>query len=298
MLDKDLLIKGLYLVAITLVLYSLYWQLTTGHRRRTIIKEKGCLPMKKYPTRDPFFGIDAMIEMLRRLKERRLLELHGDRLAEINSHSMTFPKLGGKIMMTTEPENLKTIQALNFKDWSIGSNRKRNFIPLLGVGIFTTDGAEWQHSRDMLRPNFHRSQVGDLDTFENHIRHLIKAIPREGSMVDLQELFFRLTMDSATEFLFGESTFCLAPGTETVSSSKFAECFNRGQESIASRGRFGILGRIFRSDKNDIKFKEDAKFVHGKHRFCILTWKNDTDSFDQTLSIRTLTRVWRSVPSS
>lgn len=99
----------------------------------------------------------------------------------------------------------------------------------------------------MLRPNFHRSQVADLDTFEVHIQHLIGAIPTDGSTVDLQELFFRLTIgmwhlvsakeasltdapqDSATGFLFGESTMCLAPGTNTVSNSRFAEKFNRAQ---------------------------------------------------------------------
>ena len=42
----------------------------------------------------------------------------------------------------------------------------------------------------MLRPNFVRSQVADLDMFEVHIKDLIKAIPRDGSNVDLAELFF------------------------------------------------------------------------------------------------------------
>lgn len=87
----------------------------------------------------------------------------------------------------------------------------------------------------MLRPNFHRTQVGDLSTFENHVLHLIDAIPRDGSTIDIQDLFFRLTMDSATEFLFGESTNCLAPGITTVSNAKFAEAFNRSQENIAHK---------------------------------------------------------------
>jgi hypothetical protein len=75
----------------------------------------------------------------------------------------------------------------------------------------------------MIRPNFIRSQVADLDTFETHISHLIDAIPRDGSTVDLQELFFSLTMDSATEFLFGKSTNTLTPDLGTNAASEFAK---------------------------------------------------------------------------
>lgn len=124
-----------------------------------------------------------------------------------------------------EPENIKTLLATKFNDYSIGYRRKKSFIPVLGAGIFSTDGAAWEHSRAMLRPNFSRSQVGDLETFETHVQHLINALPRDGSTVDMQPLFFRLTVDSATEFLFGESTNCLAPGLETQSLDSFADAY-------------------------------------------------------------------------
>ena len=75
----------------------------------------------------------------------------------------------------------------------------------------------------MIRPNFTRAQVADLDTFETHVQHLTDAIPCDGSTVDLQELFFGLTMDSATEFLFGKSTNTLEPGLETHSASEFVK---------------------------------------------------------------------------
>ena len=107
----------------------------------------------------------------------------------------------------------------------------------------------------MLRPNFVRSQVGDLPTFENHVKHLVAAVPRDGSMVDLSEMFFRLTMDSATEFLFGESTEMLTTG----STDGFAQSFNRGQDFIANSSRWGKLAKLFPANK---QFDHDAKFVH------------------------------------
>lgn len=97
----------------------------------------------------------------------------------------------------------------------MGTRRRAREIPgtvrVLGEGIFTTDGASWQHSRDLLRPNFVRSQIGDLPMFETHVKKLTAAIPRDGSTVDLQGLFYRLSLDIATEFLFGESSNSLAP---------------------------------------------------------------------------------------
>lgn len=253
--------------AVIYACYYIYWQLTVGARRRAMIKEHGCQPVKKFHVKDPIFGIDLMRLNLKALKERTLLETNYNRFKSEGVNTMTFPNLGRQIIVTTEPENLKSIQAKNFKAWGLGSRRKKSFQPFLGIGIFTTDGADWHHSREMLRPNFVRSQVGDLDTFETHISALIEAIPKDGSTVDLQELFFRLTMDSATEFLFGESTNTLAPehrgggqGGSGDFASRFAEAFNRGQETMASSTRWGPLFALIPQKQ----YEQDKKFVHGE----------------------------------
>lgn len=148
--------------------------------------------------------------------------------------------------------------ALNFKDWGLGERRKAAFVPLLGHGIFTTDGHAWQHSRELLRPNFARSQVGDLATFDKHVDHVFKAIPHDGSTVNLQDLFFQLTLDTATEFLFGESTGCLASGKTPERNMRFAEAFNHSQEAISETFRSGKLGRWLRKSN----FENDVKCVH------------------------------------
>lgn len=61
----------------------------------------------------------------------------------------------------------------------------------------------------MLRPHFSRSQISDLGLEEGHVQRMIQALPVMDSgwtrRVDLQPLFLRLTLDSATEFLFGKS---------------------------------------------------------------------------------------------
>lgn len=245
-----------------LVLYYIYWELTVGASRRAMIREHGCKPIKNTPELNSFphniFSTKVVLRSIEAMKQGNFLETVRGRYLR-NGTTIHFKLFFTDFYDTIEPENLKTIMALNFKHWSLGPRRKTAFRPLLGHGIFTTDGAAWQHSRDLLRPNFTRSQVGDLATFERHVNHMIKAIPRDGSTVNLQDLFFQLTMDSATEFLFGESTNCLAPGQTPERSARFAEAFNRSQEEIAETFRSGKLGELVRSKA---QFKKDAKICH------------------------------------
>lgn len=54
--------------------------------------------------------------------------------------------MGQSFIITMEPENVKAVLAMNFKDFGI-RGRKESFGPLLGNGIFTSDGVQWEHSR-------------------------------------------------------------------------------------------------------------------------------------------------------
>ena len=222
-----------------------------------MMKEYGCKPAVKRPQLDPIFGIDIFLDSLKAVREHKLLPTFRARFVQYGRSTFQASSLGQTIIITIEPEILKTVMSLKFKDYSLGQRRRRAFLPLLGDGIFTTDGVAWHNSRDLLRPNFSRSQVGDLEIFERHCDHLIQAIPRDGSTVDLQDLFFRLTMDSATEFLFGESTNCLAPGISTQSNAAFATAFNRAQEKVGMGARSGPFAVM-----PNRQFKRDIKTCH------------------------------------
>lgn len=56
-----------------------------------------------------------------------------------------------------------------------------------------------------------REQIADIDLFEAHVRDLVAALPgaeKTGAWTptfDIQPFLERFTMDTATEFLFGES---------------------------------------------------------------------------------------------
>jgi cytochrome P450 len=165
--------------------------------------------------------------------------------------------------LTIEPENIKTVLATNFKDFSLGKRRHDNFFPLLGDGIFTLDGAGWEHSRALLRPQFNRDQISDLDALEIYVQRLFDFVPKnENEAIDLQPLIFRLTLDSATEFLFGESADSLLDKDFDASMKDgeltFAQAFDGAQDWIAYRGRFASLYWLV----NPKDFQRKCGFVH------------------------------------
>lgn len=179
------------------------------------------------------------------------------------------------VIATCEPDNVKTILSLKFKDYSFG-NRTKGFTPLLGHGIFNADGERWANSRHLLRPNFARDQVADLEAFERHFKLMLKHIPKDGSTVDLQELFFRLTIDTATEFLFNHSTNTLRMVGQQDQNNEdviFGKMFNYAQDDIVTRLRLGPLDRFRKNAKGEEairichtyidKFVDDAiRFKH------------------------------------
>lgn len=240
------------------VLYKVQQRRSLSARHDSIIKEHGCKPIRRFPeVENPFFEWRFLVKTMKAFRRHCLMELVRDRYNRLGYTIRSKVKFK-YVYQTAEPENIKTILATKFNDWSMPDGRKRALIPLLGQGIFTSDGAPWQHSRDLLRPNFSRTQVRDLDTFETHIQHLLMAIPRDGSTIDLQDLFFRLTIDSATEFLFGESVNTLAPSAPAKFHAEFAKTFTRAQAKVAESARTMGLTNFL----NRAQFKKDAAFIH------------------------------------
>lgn len=132
----------------------------------------------------------------------------------------------------------------------MGARRPITF-PMFGDGIFTQEGAPWKHSRELLRPQFLHKHYEDLGVFKEAVDDIIDIVSKTDGVVDLQPLFFRLTLDVTTAFLFGESVRSLrAP--ESTGEQTFAEAFNTAQQCVAKRLRlldfyWLIGGQKFRS---------------------------------------------------
>ncbi|KAK3675515.1 hypothetical protein LTR78_004598 [Recurvomyces mirabilis] len=117
---------------------------------------------------------------------------------------------GSQVITTIEPANLQSMLATQFEDFGTGHLRYLQLGPVLGRSIFTSDGPFWAHSRALFRPQFSRDNINDLESTEKAAKVYVSAlgeIDASGwtSNVDLQPMNFSFTLDTASDFLFGES---------------------------------------------------------------------------------------------
>jgi cytochrome P450 len=230
--------------------YILYTRITLYLARRRFQKEHGCKPNPHVFHKDPILGLDVMHIMTKNHRNHVMLEENKKRFERMGNTFHT--RLGATpTIATIEPENIKTILSLKFKDFSIG-NRTASFTPLLGHGIFNADGERWASSRHLLRPSFSRDQIADLEAFERHFKIMLRHIPKNGATVDLQELFFHLSIDTASEFLFNHSANTLRMVGQDGENNEdviFAKAFSIAQDDIVTRVRLGPIDRFRKKTK-------------------------------------------------
>ncbi|UNI19781.1 hypothetical protein JDV02_005937 [Purpureocillium takamizusanense] len=123
-----------------------------------------------------------------------------------SQHAAEFSLTGKKrVLITREPEQIKAVLATKFASFGHGSQWHKLWGPFLGDGIFATDGQQWHNSRSMIRPMFARDRLRNLTIFDYCTDKLLSKLPRNGETVDLKNLFYRWSLDAATEFLLGEN---------------------------------------------------------------------------------------------
>lgn len=220
-----------------------------------IIKKSGCKAPARLPLKDPFFGIDAIYDALRAARTKTFLN---HKKGHYERYGNTFSsKLSTLFVISTiEPENIKTVLSTAFKDYVVGAPRRDAFLPVLDNSILLADGTQWEHSRVLLRPSFARSQVSDLSVLDDHVENLIRAIPCDGSTVDLGDLFLRYTADVTTDFMFGESIQSLRRPEhfQTNLIAAFQECQTGGER----RFRLGSFAKFLPRPT----FYQAIKLVH------------------------------------
>ncbi|KAK6463774.1 cytochrome P450 52A3 [Scheffersomyces coipomensis] len=125
----------------------------------------------------------------------------------------------------------------------------------------------------MLRPQFARDQVAHVQALEPHIKVLAKHIKySKGSTFDLQKLMFQLTVDTSTEFLFGESVHSLysesiglPPPNDIDGRNEFADSFNTAQHYLASRAYSQFMYFLI----NPKEFRDVTAVVHKVARYYV-----------------------------
>ncbi|KAI5950858.1 ALK2 [Candida jiufengensis] len=258
----DYITKWYISIPILFIIYKIFDSIY----ERYLINKLGAKPELNAET-DGYYGFRLPFTMIQKKKDGLLTDFASERYPNLKhpeAPTFSFKIFSTKLFATKDPENIKAILATQFNDFSLGL-RHPQFLPLLGNGIFTLDKEGWKDSRQMLRPQFAREQISHVKMLEPHMQVLFKHVRKnEGKYFELQELFFRLTVDSATEFLFGESVESLRDESigmqinDFAGKKEFANSFNVAQDYLASRA---VLQKFYWL-LNPKKFQNCVKVVH------------------------------------
>ncbi|KAJ5959278.1 uncharacterized protein N7479_006428 [Penicillium vulpinum] len=162
-----------------------------------------------------------------------------------------------RMVLTKDPENIKALLTGQFADYGKGESFHRDWKEFLGDSIFATDGELWSRSRQLIRPMFVRDRIVDTEIFEKHVQKLIPLLggsdsPSSSKVVDVGPLFFRYTLDAATDYLLGK-------GTESLDNpaTRFAEAFRYVQQRQSEYFRFGVFSRVM----SRTEFRKNLKIM-------------------------------------
>ncbi|KAK3647316.1 hypothetical protein LTR56_008147 [Elasticomyces elasticus] len=250
-------------VAAVYVAYRVVWSYIENRRFEQFAEQHGC-----QKARDLTEGWLASFRKIRRmLNVKKSGEDFIDDIFALDFEDVsTVQRKGfeGSMMLTTiEPANLQAFLATQFDEFETGKQRYLQLAPILGRSIFTSDGAFWAHSRALFRPQFSRDNIDDLEATEKAAKALVTAVGPANSTgwtrnVDLSPMFFNFTLDTASEFLFGESA-------ESQAAMMAAE---NGQNSGA------VGGAQFRRD-----FELVGEQMISRIRLFSLYWMSDSFEF-------------------
>lgn len=229
-----------------LILTRIISTVTAKRRCQAEAARLGCKPAPALPNMG-FLGLTVVLSYLKATREERGPQRFVEALNELGTsgkvHTARVEVLGSEVLMTRDPENVKAIFVTHASSFEIGASRAGCFEPLLGLGIFTQRGEPWRHSRALLRPQFSRDQIADMDLEERHVNAL-SAVLKTGAdgwtdVVDLQPMFLKMTLELMTEFLYGHLPLQTGQKTDAPDREEFGYHFDAGKSFLNTRLALG-----------------------------------------------------------
>ena len=132
---------ALFVVSAFLI-YTTVNAVLTRRRHARQAARLGCKPINERPYNWPL-GLDLLWRLMEADKRQEVPDEFNAIHKEMGVDTWSQYLLGGVTLTTIEPKNIQAILATQFHDFALGETRRRNFFPLFGNGIFTSDGKTW-----------------------------------------------------------------------------------------------------------------------------------------------------------
>ncbi|QKX61431.1 uncharacterized protein TRUGW13939_08579 [Talaromyces rugulosus] len=191
-------------------------------------------------------AVDFLYRMVKAVKAQKNYEFWRDNIFGTSGRWTVEARiLNERTIFTADPGNIKAMLATQFSDHGKGPDYHAMWKDFLGNSIFATDGEMWSASRKLVRPQFTRDRLSDLECFEAHMQTLFRVLDAADSLlgskhaegipmseekvIDIRDLFYRFTFDvQPTSYL-----------DRTSNRSQFAHAFDEVQrmQTIFVRSR-------------------------------------------------------------
>ncbi|XP_060186293.1 alkane hydroxylase MAH1-like [Lycium barbarum] len=175
------------------------------------------------PRNYPFVGMfPTLILNLHRIHEM-ILEILSKTGGTFLLKGLWFTNLN--FLATVDPANVHYIMSENFPNFSKGPEFKKIF-HVLGDGIFNADFDLWKDQRKLAREMVihHRFRKclkkTSWDKVENGLIPVLEFVAKEGRVIDLQDVFKRLTFDTTFKLVLGFDPGCLSLDLPDISFLK------------------------------------------------------------------------------
>ena len=141
-----------------------------------------------------------------------------------------------RFVAISDPDDVRHVLKTEFYKYEKGPVFAAMADEFLGAGIFNTDGDEWYPQRKIASHLFHVNNFRDtmIPVFHHHgdkVAAILEDAAASGSEVDLHNLFYRFTLDSAGVIAFSREI-----GSLDDPDAPFARAFDYIQWAILLRG--------------------------------------------------------------
>lgn len=156
------------------------------------------------------FGLDLVFLSMYHLANNTFVEWSSG-LMDKYGRTIQMDLLGGTMIITDDPANIRAIQSSQFSEYPKGDLVREIFRNSLGESVVTSDGQQWQAKKRQLSHHFGQMGVKELGETETHLQKLL-SILRSRAPVDVYDIIERYQMDIVTALYMGKSTNYLGSG--------------------------------------------------------------------------------------
>lgn len=178
---------------------QIYFRSSSKRRSDAECARRGCQPVPIL-SKSETFSLLRLIEALKAGRQDRMPQYIASLIDQPGAdiHTAQAKLLNENVTVTRDPENVEAIFTKQAQEFDIGPT------------LTTSTGEAWRQLRALLRPQFSREQISDVDLDERHLQRLMKAITVSNDgwteKLDPQPLFSKLTHDTAIKFPYGYAT--------------------------------------------------------------------------------------------